>query len=178
MRLVFAALLLLGCAPRAQECPPTASPATDTPAIDAPPAAPPAIESEHRVGDRVWIAFGETWYPGKVVAVFQPAVYEVAYDGYAADWNRVARPGQLRRWDSPPTSEGPPTAPSFEPDPGLPVEDITQLHVGMAVLILWNDTLWPGTVVRFEGEQVRIHYDGYEDSADETVTIERLSIPQ
>lgn len=172
MRLTIVALLFVACAPKAQDCP------TTPPVVDAPPHTAPEVESEHQIGDRVWIAFGESWYPGRVVAVLQPAVYEVAYDGYAADWNRVARPGQLRRFDSPPTSDGPPTAPSFQPDPGLPVEDITQLHAGMAVLILWNDTLWPGTVVRFEGDQVVVHYDGYEDSWDETVAIERLSIPQ
>ena len=172
MRIAIVALLLLGCAPKAEECPSTAVAPVARPSERA-----PGIESEHRVGDRVWIAFGESWYPGRVVAVLTAAVYEVAYDGYSADWNRVARPGQLRPFDSPPTTDAPPTAPSFEPDPGLPVQDITQLHAGMPVLILWNDTLWPGTVVRFEGDQVFIHYDGYEDTWDETVPIERLSIP-
>lgn len=178
MKHAIALLALLGCAPSSPPCPPRSAPVTSAPAGETPATDEPALESAHRVGDRVWIAFGQSWYPGKVVAVLQPSVYEVAYDGYSTDWNRVARPGQLRPFDSPPTTEGPPTAPSFQPDPGLPVEDITQLHAGMQVLILWNDTLWPGTVVRFEGDQVHVHYDGYAESWDETVPIERLSIPR
>ncbi len=176
MKHAIVLLALLGCAPKAADCPSTApAPVASTAELTA---ESPPLESAHQVGDRVWIAFGESWYPGKVVAVLQPSVYEVAYDGYSTDWNRVARPGQLRPFDSPPTAEGPPTAPSFEPDPGIPVQDITQLHAGMQVLILWNDTLWPGTVVRFEGDEVHVHYDGYAESWDETVPIERLSIPQ
>jgi len=165
----------VGCA--SAPPPEPANPCEVSPPAPSPTPGDPA--SAYEQGQRVWIRFGERWYPGAVVSVLRTDVFEVAYDGYDADWNRVARPPDLRPYDQPPNrSDLATTPPSAMPAGGHPVDHVSQLHDGMHVLILWNEQWWPGVVLRLEGEEAWVRYDGYDQASDERVGPDRITVPR
>lgn len=172
----FAVLLVLGlgCARQAQPCEQTtAVSVANVESTDA------VVSHAYASGDRVWIRFGEAWYPGRVAEELAPGVYEVGYEGYDAEWNRVARAPQLRAYDDPPPSEllsdAPPNA---APQAGHPVNDVMQLQSGDHVLVLWNERWWPAEVRSVREGEAEIRYDGYDASFDEWVGADRLSVPR
>lgn len=139
----------------------------------------PALTGAYAAGDRVWIRFGEHWYPGRVVSEIAPGVYEVGYESYDPDWNRVARPDQLRAYDQPPPSQDLHDAPpSAFPEAGHPVDDVRRLQPGDRVLVLWNEVWWPAVVVSIQGDQAEVRYDGYGAEHDELVGTDRLTTPR
>lgn len=171
IRALVALALVGGCTRDAPPC------ETTTP-IDVRPSAP-ASTGGYAQGDRVWIRFGEHWYPGRVVSEIAPGIYEVGYEGYDTDWNRVARPEQLRAYDQPPpTAELPNSPPSVLPEAGHPVDDVQRLRPNDRVLVLWNEVWWPGIVVSVQGDQAEVRYDGYGPEHDELVGSERLTLPR
>ncbi|MEI8259423.1 MAG: hypothetical protein WCJ30_27460 [Deltaproteobacteria bacterium] len=52
----------------------------------------------------------------------------------------------------------------------------TVLSVGQAVGVEWQGSWYAGHVVALHGDRVRIHYDGYDASTDETVARRRLRV--
>ena len=120
-----------------------------------------APSSVYRPGEAVEILFEKAWYRGRVLSVLPDGRYEVAYDGWSHEWNRVAELGALR----------PATA-----APGREVTSIATLEAGTAVLILWRGSWWPGRVLETLADGVRVGYDGYDPSNDETVGLDRLRI--
>lgn len=158
---------LAGCASAPAPCPTPATP-------EAPERHVSAISAQYADGDPVWIRFEERWYPGTIVQHLGREVYEVAYDDFGADWNRVARPAQLRARDEVPEET---TDPNVLPQRGTPIADVRVLHAGMKVLVLWQQTWWPAHVVGLEPGRARITYDGYDASYDESVEAARITIP-
>lgn len=70
-----------------------------------------------------------------------------------------------------------PTPPQSVSNPGGVEPDArTQLQIGMAVGVEWQGSWYAGHIVALRGERVRIHYDGYDPSTDETVPRRRLRV--
>ena len=59
-----------------------------------------------------------------------------------------------------------------EPPPGDPIEE--PVEVGALVFAKWGKRWWPAQVVSVSDDGYRVHYDGWESSWDEYVTVERL----
>ena len=180
MRLLAVSLLVasnLSCG-GASQCPPQH--VEPTPVGEAAPEPRPTdAASDYQAQDRVWIRFGQYWYPGRVVSVLRTDVYEVSYEGYGPEWNTVGRPERLRPYNVvPPPAELASSPPTMQPEPGYPVSDASAVHQGMRVLINWHDTWWPGEVIAIERDGATVRYDGYDASSDEKVTFDRLSIPR
>ena len=58
------------------------------------------------------------------------------------------------------------------------VGSVTELSVGQAVWIQWNGSWYAGSVLRVDPDGTAlVHYDGYSDSFDESVTADRLRAP-
>jgi hypothetical protein len=111
------------------------------------------------------------WYPATIVEAIRRDRWEVAYDSWGSDWNRLVGPESLR-----PRQAAEQVA---APDPpGRPVGSAAELREGSAVLILYGGTWYPGRVRHTTQEgTVRVGYDGYGDNWDETVELARLRHP-
>jgi hypothetical protein len=69
------------------------------------------------------------------------------------------------------------STPSAVSEPGgQPVTGQTTLHPGDAVAVEWQNQWYSGHVVTLVGNTVRVHYDGYDASQDETVARTRLRV--
>jgi hypothetical protein len=76
----------------------------------------------------------------------------------------------------PPLPPLPPQALPVEPS-GIPVGPDTRLEEGTPVLANWRDIWWRARVVALESaDRVRIHYEGWDDTWDETVPRSALQI--
>ena len=62
------------------------------------------------------------------------------------------------------------------PPDSSPVTDKNTLVPGRSVYILWEHAWFPGEVVAVDGNRVRVHYDGWDEAYDETVTTTRLRL--
>ncbi len=69
-----------------------------------------------------------------------------------------------------------PRTPAPAPEPAAPPAPAQPgtFKPGQKVQIFWGSTWYPGSIVRAEGAKFRVHYDGWSDSFDETVTPDRL----
>lgn len=59
--------------------------------------------------------------------------------------------------------------------PGTPVPASTRLSIGAPVWVEWNSSWYPALVLEpLPDHRARVHYEGYSDAYDETVTPERI----
>ncbi|MEM9194850.1 MAG: agenet domain-containing protein [Myxococcota bacterium] len=145
-------------APQTRDCPPPSAPEV---------AAPEVMESPRYSAEAtIEIEFQGTWYPGTVVQWLRDDLYEVGYEGYGDDWNRVARESQLR-----PRAEE--VAPPVPP-PGFEVTDVANLAPRDPVFVEWGDAWYPATVRRVADGRAWVRYDGYDKEWDEEVDRTRV----
>lgn len=49
-----------------------------------------------KVGDKVEVQWGSTWYAAEVKAIDGPSRWKIGYDGYGANWDEVVGPDRIR----------------------------------------------------------------------------------
>jgi hypothetical protein len=157
----------------------------------APPATDPGLVTEETPlseGDSVQIEWGGSWWPGKVLSVEEDGTVRIHYDGYDNSWDENVPRTRLRLPGEAPTGGGAAQAATnpgpVEADPlraalsTRPVTERTRLAPGDALHVEWGGRWWAGSVVRVEDDgRVRIHYEGWASSWDETVPRSRLALP-
>ncbi|TAN46842.1 MAG: hypothetical protein EPN21_19350 [Methylococcaceae bacterium] len=97
----------------------------------------------------------------------------VEYDVYAGGSYRLIWDAQKGMWDfrsikSAAPARAPATRGGTASSPALPY------RLGDSVLVWWKTQWYSATVIQLGGSQVKIHYDGYDNSWDEWVTGNRI----
>lgn len=54
------------------------------------------VAADFKVGDKVEVKWGPTWYAAEVKAVPGPNQWKIGYDGYGANWDEVVGPDRIR----------------------------------------------------------------------------------
>jgi hypothetical protein len=143
------------------------------PEPQAPPGTAVTSARQLREGSRVLTHWGGSWYPCLVRGTTQDGQVQISYVGYGSQWDETVPLDRVRL--APPGAEG------FEPPapPGRAVTSASELREGLQVLVLWGGTWYP-SVVRSTTQdgQVRIGYVGYGEQSDETVSLERVRLPE
>jgi hypothetical protein len=103
--------------------------------------------------------------PGRETAVEEEleSRHETAFP--PATGNETAR-------DDSPDYNGPGQVPSS----GRKVTSVRQLKMGQTIQIQYGRSWYPGTVLAIEGNSVRVHYNGWSNSWDETVPLSRIQL--
>lgn len=109
-----------------------------------------AAPADPRVGSYVEALSEGTWYRGRVLAVDAAGRLRVTYGGYDHDDDEWLPPERVR--------------------PFVP----TVIPAGTAVEAEWHGRWYPATVREARLGIHHIHYDGFDDSSDEWVSLRRL----
>lgn len=104
-----------------------------------------------QAGARVMILWGSSWYLGKIERVVTRDSAVISYDGWDASWNETVDRSRLRM-----------------------IESRKAYRVGDSVLIAYDGSWYPGTILSAHGDAYRIRYTGYDASWDEDVGADRL----
>jgi hypothetical protein len=116
-------------------------------------------ETALKVGDRLLIEYHGSWWDAEVLAVQSDGQVRIRYDGFDSSWDETVPRSRLNLDASAVTDEAP-------------------LKVGDAVQVEWYGQWWTGEVLGLEGDNVRIHYRGFDSRWDETVPRSRLRLGQ
>jgi hypothetical protein len=142
-------------------------------------------------GDAVQIEWGGSWWAGSVVALKEDGKVRITYSGYDNSWDENVPRTRLRLpGENKPTRGGGGGKPAntnpgpTDTDPlravlsNRPVTEATRLKEGDAVRVEWGGNWWAGSVLSVQKNgTVRIHYEGWDSSWDETVPRSRLCLP-
>ncbi len=104
------------------------------------------------IGDTAQVEWKGSWYPAKVLQGGESKCY-IHYTGYDSSWDEWVGPHRIRIT----TRAAQPSAP------------LRTWNQGDAVQVLWKGTWYPSHVIGVNGSQLKIHYDGYDNSWDEWV---------
>ena len=105
--------------------------------------------------------WGGRWYPAHVLEVDGDR-YKIHYDGYTAIWDEWVTPARMR---------------GIATGQQIPQTDAAanaKLAVGDRVDIEWKGFWFEGRVLEVNGDQYKVHYDGYSAVWDEWVPADRL----
>lgn len=136
-------------------------------------------------GDLVDVEFTGGWYPATVLSVIAGR-WEIAYDGYGADWHQLVGPDRIRARSTPPAATNATTPPasattppaSVPPPPGRAIAHLRRVGSGTHVLVEWHGTWYRARILRvLDDTDARIHYVGYDQSSDEDVPLDRVRAP-
>jgi hypothetical protein len=99
-------------------------------------------------GDRADVLWKGKWYPASVTRVNsdQSRCY-IHYTGYGSNWDEWVGADRIR----------------------VHARAAAGHNVGDAVMVKWKGKWYPASVLRAQGGQYYIHYDGYDNSWDEWV---------
>lgn len=135
-------------------------------------------------GTRLRALYANQWKPVTVLSEQADGKIKIHWDGYSDSWDEgksrsdlrieTATLNKLLAGESIATNEAPSPAPSdagVELDPG-------QLRPGQKLEAQWGNRWLPVTVKRVLPGGVEIHWDGYQDSFDETLPLSKLRRPQ
>ncbi len=113
-------------------------------------------------GERADVLWRGTWYPAVVKRARGDSCY-IHYNGYNNSWDEWVGPDRIRIGDMPRESVvvGVPGA----------------FAIGSPVSVKWHGSWWPAHVMQTRGNQLFIHYDGYDNSWDEWVGPGRYRAP-
>jgi hypothetical protein len=155
-------------------------------------------------GTSVYVEWNGTWWNARVLEVVSSSEWKIRYDGWSSRWDEVVSTSRIAGRDAPPPGPraGVVTVPRASvavfavvlvlagaiylgvslgnetatmPAGAPAVSSAAELAPQQAVWIEWNGTWFSGEVVSIEGsDAVRVRYDGYSSSPDETVSIVRL----
>jgi hypothetical protein len=139
---------------------------------------------KYRVGDHVIVQWRGGEYPGVITGIEGVAKFRIHYDGFSEDWDEVV-PGSRVVERLPQTPGGPArpwviasapasasAAASAAPRPPPP-RDL--YRVGDHVRVEWHGAIYGATVIAVpEPDAYRVHYEGYGDEWDETVSASRI----
>jgi len=104
-------------------------------------------------GDKAQVLWKGTWYPASVLKANDNKCY-IHYDGYGSNWDEWVGPGRIKV-NGASASAAAPASGGF--------------GNGDSVQVLWKGTWYPAHVIGVKGPQLKIHYDGYDNSWDEWV---------
>lgn len=110
------------------------------------------------VGDKAQVEWKGAWYPATVLKTDGEECY-IHYDGYASSWDEWVGPARIKL-----TSASAGASASSSP---------ASWSEGDPVQVKWKNSWWPAHVLKVKGDQLYIHYDGYDNSWDEWVGPER-----
>ena len=99
-------------------------------------------------GDKAEVLWKGSWYPAHVKKVNGDQCF-IHYVGYGKNWDEWVGPARIRILAA-----------------AVPVGDF---HEGDPVQVLWKGSWWPAHVLKVNGGQLKIHYDGYDNSWDEWI---------
>ena len=148
------------------------------------------VAAKYKASDVVDILWNGSWYEGSILAVATGDKYRVHYAGYGASWDEWVTGARLRTKTGKankgsgaaiaPTASVPSKpsastalAPSASASTA-PAVTTSSFAVGEAVNILWKGSWYPGKIIGVSGALYRVHYDGYDASWDESVSVGRL----
>jgi hypothetical protein len=153
-------------------------------------------------GAGVWIEWRGTWWRGTVLEPLGGDAYRVHYTGWSSIWDEVVSRARLAPIEQrPPGREAPSgtksiaafalvlvvavagiliavrsTPRSAPPAGAAPITTVTSVLAAEPVWVEWNGVWYEGTVISGDAATglVHIHYEGYESSFDEDVSLVRL----
>jgi hypothetical protein len=141
---------------------------------------------KYRVGDHVVVQWRGGEYPGVITGVEGGAKFRIHYDGFSEDWDELlpssrvierlpqsaAAPGGPHPWATAPAPASASAQPSAAPRAPGP-RDL--YRVGDHVRVEWHGAIYGATVIAVpELDAYRVHYEGYGDEWDETVSASRI----
>lgn len=103
-------------------------------------------------GDKAQVEWKGSWYPATVLKVNGDQCF-IHYKGYGSNWDEWVGPGRIKLAGASAPAAAPAAAHSD----------------GDSVQVLWKGTWYPAHVIGVKGSQLKIHYDGYDNSWDEWV---------
>ncbi len=104
------------------------------------------------VGDKAQVLWKGSWYPAQVLKVNGDQCF-IHYDNYGSNWDEWVGPDRIK------------IAGGAAPSPAAPA-----LSVGDPLQVNWKGAWYPARVIAVgKDRQVKIHYDGYDNSWDEWV---------
>lgn len=108
------------------------------------------------VGDAANVQWKGKWYPAHVSRVNETQTKcFIHYDGYENSWDEWVGADRYQSLA--------PSAP------------VAKYRTGQDVKILWKQKWYDGFIIERSGDKYKIHYDGYENSWDEWVGVDRLA---
>ncbi|MBF0465018.1 MAG: hypothetical protein HQK88_06570 [Nitrospirae bacterium] len=112
-------------------------------------------------GDKVEVLWKGTWYTATVLKAKGELTY-IHYDGYSKSWDEWVGLDRIRSNGGAET-----TTPASS--------NVTSSFMrGDKVEVFSNGTWYAATVLKAQGDQTYIHYDGYDKSTDEWVALDRI----
>ncbi|MBF0519434.1 MAG: hypothetical protein HQK92_06905 [Nitrospirae bacterium] len=112
-------------------------------------------------GDKVEVLWKGTWYAATVLKAKGELTY-IHYDGYSKSWDEWVGLDRIR--GSEPAETTTPASSNVS----------SSFIKGDKVEVLWKGTWYAATVLKAQGDQTYIHYDGYNKSWDEWVGLDRI----
>ncbi len=104
------------------------------------------------VGEKTKVEWKGSWYPATVLKVNGDQCF-IHYDGYGDSWDEWVGPSRIKA-----TSLG-----------GATQGALRSWKEGDPLSVKWKGTWYPAHVLKVNGDQLFIHYDGYDNSWDEWV---------
>lgn len=109
------------------------------------------------VDDKAQVLWKGTWYPATVTKAKEDQCF-IHYDGYGNSWDEWVGADRIKITSG---ASSPVTAAASKFKEADPVQ------------ILWKGSWYPAHVLKTKGDQLYIHYDGYDNSWDEWVGPDR-----
>ncbi len=103
----------------------------------------------YNVNEKVKVEWKGGWYTATILKVDNNK-YFIHYDGYGSNWDEWIGPGRMKSLAGPAYS------------------------VGDSVQVKWKGTWYPAKILKAQGGQFFIHYDGYGSNWDEWVGLGRM----
>jgi hypothetical protein len=104
-------------------------------------------------GPALEVSWGGQWWPAEIVDE-RCDLTKIHYVGWGNDWDEWVEPHRIR------------VAPQRQSTRSLRPDDPAD--------VLWEGKWWPATILKRQGNRFYIHYDGYGQSWDEWVGLERI----
>lgn len=159
------------------------------------------MQTRYPAGTKVDALHQGSWSNATVKRELSPDRWLVSYDGWSDSWDEEVGPDRIRARKPWTAWSGVITAATVAaiiaaavgvvhvfnggaayygagPNSGVQPRSGYDLVRGQSVFVEWNGTWYPATVLGADdGSHVRVHYDGFSSSDDESVTLPRIRVP-
>jgi hypothetical protein len=149
-------------------------------------------------GTKVWVEWRGTWWKATIVHPLGAGRHRIHYDGWGASTDENVAGARIAPRERPPPGT---RARSASPRavaivfgiaalvaaylvatndvpvarPGLAISSVQALHPNDPVWVYWNRQWFEAIVLYTQGaDMAHVHYEGWDDSYDEDVTLDRV----
>jgi hypothetical protein len=143
---------------KALNAPAVATAPASAPTVTAPAAAATAKRA-FAAGDTVEVEWKGTWYPASIMELMPQGRYKIHYEGYDNSWDETVAPTRVR------------AAAKVAAAPAAKAVFVA----GDEVEVEWKGAWYRATIMEAKPQgRYKIHYEGYDNSWDETVSPSRI----